>query len=378
MNMPSSPPKHRPTVVGCGFVAWDVVLGHDSAVKYADVGGTVGNVVSIMAFLGWHSVPMVRLGADHAGVRVLEELVSLGVDTSSIALNRHLRTPIVYQRPDDTPGRHSFSFRCPSCGLARHFSKELLEGVESTGQRPLSRGDVYFFDRLTAGSVSLAEQARANGALTVFEPSSVGVDELLFRRALHASHVVKYSADRIASSVLPALGAGFVEIQTMGSEGLRFRMRSLDPSWVSLPAIRTPAVVDTAGAGDWCTAGFLHVLSQHLHGGTLSDFGYNHVYGALRGGQAVAALNCLHTGARGLMRHVDALRLRSMLLQLSELGAIGATMAPDLDAWRRELEGSPDLLTALPPARSHGVGPEAQGLCCDALSGARWGTPEFH
>lgn len=306
----------RPTVVGCGFVAWDVVLGENLSVAYTGVGGTVGNVMSIMAFLGWRTVPVVRLGDDSAGISILNELIAIGVDIRSISLDSSVTTPVVYQYYKGNLGDHGFTFKCPHCGQARRYSDALVSGLDAPVDSPPGRGDVFFFDRLTDSTVSLAEQAMANGALTVFEPSAPGNDKELFSRALRAAQVVKYSAERLATTVMPLLGAGFVEIQTLGAAGLRFRMRSLDPTWVTIPSIQLNAVKDTAGAGDWCTAGFLHFVSKHLQGGMLSDLGYNHIYAALRGGQAIAALNCQHTGARGLMRHAESARIREMLYQL--------------------------------------------------------------
>lgn len=367
---------HRPTVVGCGLVALDVLLGKDVAVHYAGIGGTVGNVMSIMAYLGWRSVPMVRLGIDPAGIRVLQEMLALGVDTTHITLDVHVKTPVVYQRNGELAGEHSFSFRCPHCGQARRFSEHLLKGPEPDQEQPIAqRGDVYFFDRLTPASVELAEQAKANGALTVFEPSSAGEDSGLFHRALRASQVVKYSAERLMDSVLPALGAGFVEIQTLGAAGLRFRMRSLDPAWVTLPAIRTQHVVDTAGAGDWCTAGFLHIMSRQLLGGMLSDLGYNQIYSALRAGQAVAALNCQHTGARGLMRHIAATRLQEMLSTLTQLQS---TLSGHESALSELGHLFPESAAA-PSFSSRLDAQAALPLCCDAFPGtSRTGLELFH
>ena len=144
----------------------------------------------------------------------------------------------------------------------------------------------------------------------------MGDNKELFVRALRAAQIVKYSAERLDTSATPQLDAGFVEIQTLGRNGLRFRMRSLDPTWVTVPSIRLTAVKDTAGAGDWCTAGFLHLMSRQLQGGMISELGYNYVYAALRAGQLVAALNCLHMGARGLMRHAESGQIRNVLYQI--------------------------------------------------------------
>lgn len=292
------------TAVGCGLVAWDVVLSPENHVVYSGVGGTVGNVLSILSFLGWRSVPIVRLGADNAGLRVLQDLVSAGVDTSAICLDKALRTPIVYQRREPLQGHHTFSFRCPQCGQSRRYTPASLQGVDGAGE-PLRRGDVFFYDRVTPEVVSVAERARLNGATTVFEPSDLDQDKGLLSRALRAARVVKYSSDRLEPASLEALDAGFVEIQTLGARGLRFRMRSLDPSWVELPALSGVSVVDAAGAGDWCTAGFLYALESLAIEVAPSDLGYNRIHAALKAGQFLAAMNCGTVGARGLMRSAD-------------------------------------------------------------------------
>ncbi len=293
-------------------MAWDVVLSPDNYVVYSGVGGTVGNVLSILSFLGWRSVPIVRLGADNAGLRVLQDLVSAGVDTSAICLDKALRTPIVYQTSAPLTGHHAFSFRCPRCGLSRRYSPASLQGADRA-EEPLRRGDVFFYDRVTPEVVSLAERARLNGAMTVFEPSALDQDSGLVGRALRAARVVKYSSDRLEPASLEALEAGFVEIQTQGARGLHFRMRSLDPSWVKLPALSGVSVVDAAGAGDWCTAGFLYALDSLAIEAAPSDLGYNRIHAALKAGQFLAAMNCGTVGARGLMRSVNPIELLTQL-----------------------------------------------------------------
>lgn len=234
-------------------------------------------------------------------------------------------------------GHHSFSFKCPRCGLSRRYSPASLHGLVTPNEVTLRRGDVFFYDRVTPDVVLLAERARLNGAITVFEPSSLESDAGLLGRALRSARVVKYSSDRLGPAALEALDAGFVEIQTLGARGLRFRMRSLDPSWVELPALLGVSVVDAAGAGDWCTAGFLYMLGSLAEQAAPSELGYNRVHGALKAGQFLAALNCATVGARGLMRAVDASRLRTRLEAFvgldDELQAVGDSLgcsAPDL------------------------------------------------
>ena len=62
-----------------------------------------------------------------------------------------------------------------------------------------------------------------------------------------------------------------------------------------------PALRDSAGSGDWCSAGFLAKMrGEGVEDGLgLGDVG--RVREALRFGQALAALYCAYDGARGLM-----------------------------------------------------------------------------
>jgi hypothetical protein len=57
-------PKAGATVVGSGFIALDVIEG-DQGEHFA-AGGTCGNVLSILAWLGWRSLPW-RVCNDGAG-----------------------------------------------------------------------------------------------------------------------------------------------------------------------------------------------------------------------------------------------------------------------------------------------------------------------
>ena len=60
-------PSARPKVVGTGLIALDFVLGpeKDEPIRYW-AGGTCGNVLAIMAYLGWDSFPVARMNGDAA------------------------------------------------------------------------------------------------------------------------------------------------------------------------------------------------------------------------------------------------------------------------------------------------------------------------
>lgn len=280
----------------------DVLLGADHKLAYSGIGGSTGNVLSILAFFGWESVPLIHLGRDRVGAAIHREFTRLGADMSHIRLDRALTSPLLYQFAGDPGHSPRYSFACPVCGRARKFSENLVDSGGDDFDRCAAMSNVFFFDRVTPGTVRMAAAARADGALVFFEPSAVSPNRDLFFAALKSAHVVKYSADRIGEPFTDLLHWGFIEIQTWGSRGLRFRKHSLAPDWVDMPALRASCVADTSGAGDWCTAGFLHSLLACREGSELQDLSYNEIYRSLRLGQSIAALSVGHIGARGLMR----------------------------------------------------------------------------
>ncbi len=70
-----------PVVVGAGLIALDVVLDErtDTPPRLW-AGGTCGNVLSILAFLGWRSLPVSRLARDAASRLIIRDLKRWGVD----------------------------------------------------------------------------------------------------------------------------------------------------------------------------------------------------------------------------------------------------------------------------------------------------------
>jgi fructokinase len=149
------------------------------------------------------------------------------------------------------------------------------------------------------------------GALIIFEPAGLG-DPHRFAAALHIAHVVKYASGR--AEKFKALLARYrsrakgwlLEIETAGANGLRFRAPVAGlGGWADLPAVRTRAIADTAGAGDWCTAVLLDGLARSGVSG-LAGINVPWLERRFRLAQAYAALSCEFTGARGLMEQHTA------------------------------------------------------------------------
>ena len=153
----------------------------------------------------------------------------------------------------------------------------------------------------------LAHAAADRGAAVVFEPSGLSYPAL-FREAWEIANIVRYSHERLQE--LPAevesSDGERIQIETLGREGLRYRSRlpgCKSKSWQRLEALTAEDVKDTAGAGDWCTAGIVHKLLRDgaPRLGVVDNSGLRE---AIRYGQALASWNCAFEGARGGMCRV--------------------------------------------------------------------------
>lgn len=321
----------RASCWGAGFVAMDIV--ELDGERFAGVGGSCGNVMAILAWLGWEVSPIARLGADVTGGFIREELRSLGVDTGYLTEEEHIRSPIVLQRFATTRhGRrtHRFSLTCPRCGrwLPRHRTITLTqsESLANSDETP----DVFYFDRVSPAALVLAQAARTKGALVVFEPSSVD-DESKFQRAIDSCHVLKYAADRLGHVPdLPLAALPELIVETQGESGLRYRWAG---QWSQSDAFAVEEVVDAAGSGDWCTAVLIHEMGRTGAKSFLCST-RGEVAGVLELGQATAAINCGFCSARGAMQ---ALTLHELNERLSTLGQD--------DCWpdRAGIQEGPDL-----------------------------------
>lgn len=288
---------HR--IAGTGLYALDVIVDSDGHVSKTALGGSAGNVLSILAAFGWTAAPIGTLGDDAAGRAVQQEFADLGADLALMGFSSERSTPVVYQHQLLSQTRtHRFSFACPGCGRRRtpHWDDD-SRWVDAHGALPYA--NVFFMDRPTQLGVTLARLYAEKGALVVFEPSATGDDDELFSAALRSSHIVKYADDRMDELADFELRPDAIEIQTRGAKGLRFRAAALGGAWHAMGAYELPYLVDTAGAGDWCTAGL--VLALFSRTGSKENWGAETLMRSLAFAQALSTLNCLTEGARGLL-----------------------------------------------------------------------------
>lgn len=305
----------RQRVVGSGLVALDVVVdgqGMRNAELYA--GGTCGNVLAILGSFGSDVKLISRLQSDGRWEVVGGDLSRWGVELSDAQLEPGHPAPVIVQlnnmgcsaSGEKGSGGHEFVFRCPECGgWFERFRPITLAAVERFVERHEADGvseGVFFADRASAGIVRLAEFYRSRGFAVMFEPPSIG-NESHFARMLKLADCIKYSSECLSN-----IGEQWdieipLEIMTLGANGLQVRCGSgEEKSWTRQEAVSLPddRVVDTAGAGDWCTAGLLLAIGENPRE-WFRTAGLEEVVSALGIGQSLASWSCQFSGARGGM-----------------------------------------------------------------------------
>jgi fructokinase len=334
---PFTPPTADAVAVGTGRLTLDVIVrtGGEPALARCQAGGTCGNVLANLAYLGWQTYPLADLGADDPGDRFVHDLGRWGVRLDLIRRVPDEPTPVIIHhiRQEHSGPIHEFSSRCPFCGeRLRYYEPVPAESVRLRLPK-VPKARVLFFDRDSEGALLLARHCAAQGALIVFEPNYAG-KETLFPEALGLAHILKYSRDGLPDlESRHDLSGPLLLIETLGADGLRFcDRRHGSGKWHHLPAVPAPVVRDAGGSGDWCTAGLLHRLGQDGVPGLLAA-SEEDVVRALRFGQALAAWGCAFEGARGAVYQGDrAVFVQAVTRLLMSRARVGPAPLAPVDA----------------------------------------------
>lgn len=274
-----------------GYVALDIVVQADKVTHAA--GGTAANVAAILGFLGWDSSVVGEIGNDAAGLRVKQDLRAANVSIQYLRSTANCLTPSVVHWIE--PGGHHFAFVCPKCGIPLPRSRPLTLAQARAIQESAEPPDVYFLDRLNAGTLLLAEHFSEKGSLVVFEPSRPYAPKML-DRILKIANIVKSADDRTTGiEDQPTTNRNQIRIVTHGAKGASHSIG--EGEWKVSRGFSYPTV-DAGGAGDWLTAGLLSALDPNAFASSIED--------AMTWAQALAAVSCGSPGARGLARQQSA------------------------------------------------------------------------
>jgi fructokinase len=304
--------------LGTGLIALDVILnGSPNTLPKLSAGGSCGNVLSILGYLGWNSYPVARLANNRAGAELILDLERWKIHTDYISINELGSTPIIIHRIlKDKTGKplHRFEFRDPETKSWLPQLKPITKNVALEVIQHNIVPKVFYFDRINPGTLELALHLKSKGTIIYFEPSSAK-DIKLFEKFLAIADIVKFSHDRIPD-YKDRYGSiqCFLEIETLGKDGLVYRSKkNAKPNhWKKINGFPLNDIQDSAGAGDWCTAGIINNLCLEGQTGLYSSR-ISNIEIALQFGQALGALNCLYDGARGIMYYYEIKNLLAIV-----------------------------------------------------------------
>ena len=307
----------KKTVIGSGVYNLDTIVQRDypewprlrpftDRTVLEEVGGTCGNVMCILSWLGWKAMPQAALDDSPEGLKMTADLQRYGCNCRFVTNTPGGGTTLLRcTHKQDADGRKTIAFRTGSPGGSR-FPKRRYLRVRDEAPAFLDRLDeapgVYFFDEPAAGHRLIARTLRERGSLVYFEPSRLASTADF--DAVAASDIVKFSGENVPDVSFTDRFPDKLFIQTLGGEGIRFRLR--DGGWIHVPPKDCEDVVDWEGAGDWTTAAFLNRLAAM--GIPFAGLTEASLVEALEAAQVVASKSVRFLSSKGLIHEAESVK----------------------------------------------------------------------
>lgn len=307
------------SIVGSGQYNWDIIKLREypegfivgkrnrfiENVLVEEVGGTCGNIMCMLARLGWIALPQVKLIDTEEGQRIADSLASFGCDIRYVSHSEKggFSGMTCTHRRSDKTGEHELGLRSfgPNGSQFRKITElrardEVPAFLETLVEAP----DVYFFDHSEAGPRKLAEELRNRGSLIYYECEN-SKDWKKFIKSVEVADIVKFSDENVPDLTFCNEYKDRLFIQTQGAKGLQFKLR--DGAWIHVDPVQVENVVDWEGCGDTTTAVFLNELGKMglPHVSFLSE---EQVLSALKAATAKAALCTQYYGSKSWLKTI--------------------------------------------------------------------------
>ena len=281
-----------PRLLAAGYLTLDLIVRDlESRDYWHSAGGTGGNVSIFASALGLDVSLLARVGEDQRGHRVLCDVAAAGISAAGIEQVPGLATPGIVELITGTPeGDHRFTHRCPACAIQLPKQAVVSHSAAKRQVKSINQFDAFFFDRATSATLLLAAAAREAGLLVMFEPPNIPRTATALRAA-ELSDIVKTSrrpGHRERDWELrPDVATRFI-VETLGPKGVRVRHRSWTGwrEWQNVPPFPPAQIKDTAGAGDWMTAGLLTTLPPRK-----DTIGIDQLLASIEYGQRLSAIS---------------------------------------------------------------------------------------
>lgn len=294
-------------VVGAGLISLDVLI-HDGKripVSYY-VGGTCGNLMMILAHMGWDAYPIARLDGTKDAQRILADMNKHKVHTDFVSTSDG-KTPVIVQRnfisKDGIP-THKFESRNNIGRFYLDFKSLTMKQADAVIERINFVPKVFFFDRVSPAILKLAKAFKQMGSVVFFEPSSRDGKVDMFNKCVEVADIVKFSDQRIKDLQQFERYSEKLFVQTQGSSGLNYSFKS---EWHHLAPIQNDNVIDTAGAGDWTAAALINELYKDKMIQSPVITSSTELEKALNDAQKIGSQSCSYEGARGMMQGLHRL-----------------------------------------------------------------------
>ena len=267
-------------------------------------GGSCANVISVLSQIGFDCSIIRERYSDIFDAILSKTMLSLGV-TEIIYKKTLSKTPKIIEILTDS--EHKFLTSCPRCGaktLKLYLPTE--HDIENAGIN-FANYNIFYSDRSSSGIRRIMDAIRKNCGIVFYEPNtSRNIESLL--ESSHHTDIIKFSKDKIYNSLAEKIRTTAKEVKliisTEGKEGLSFShiQRSGKMSdWVHIPSEFNGPVIDSSGAGDWLTAGFISELIKNdtnLSKDILYDT--DAIINMLIQGMKYSQLCCAAIGAQGV------------------------------------------------------------------------------
>lgn len=308
--------KKKRIIIGSGQYNWDIIKlreypdgfiagkrnPYTEKTLTEEVGGTCGNVMCILAHLGWDSRPQVKLDKTE-GQKMVESLHAYGCDPRYVSLveNGGFSGLLCTHRKNRNTGEHELGLRGfgPNGSQFRKITElRARDEVPALLNTITETPDVYFFDHGEAGPRMIAQALRSRGSLIYYECEN-NKEWKKFLKSVEVADIVKFSDENVPDISFCKDYPDKLFIQTQGAKGLRFSLCGSDR--VQVEPVRVKNMVDWEGCGDTVTAVFLHELGK-IGLPKVLDLTESQVISALKEAAEKSALCTQYYGSKGWLK----------------------------------------------------------------------------
>ena len=290
------------TIIGTGIFNLDIIVVREypqwptmrpfvEKEVLQEVGGTCGNVMCMLATMGWKVRPVACLDDSTEGRKITEDLKRFGCDCTYVSNKPAGGTTLLRcTHKKDADGNHVMSVRAGSPGGSRFPKRHFLRARDEAPEFLAALKDapaVFFFDDPAAGNRALAKGLKERGALVYFEPSRVASNADI--DAIGLSDFIKFSDENVPDVSFSDAFPDKVFIQTMGAGGVKIKEKG--GAWYVLEGVKNDSVVDAEGAGDTFTSAFVNAMAD---GETVAD--------AAREAMTMASRSVGFLGSKGMFQ----------------------------------------------------------------------------